>query len=285
MEEIYVNVTKNTRVPGVMKQLKINPKTNFEKILQAAGNKLGIEAKILYNESGAIVDDGNDIKDGETLYVSQGEQYWPKQTTGESIGGMVSPEKTRVLKLGIIGPPSVGKSALTIRYIQKVFIDEYLPSFENLFKKSLVIKDEHVEVDILDSSGMDELVVMRPNWFKEREAFIMVYAVNNKGSFEALNVFYEQLVTFRKDSNVPLLLVGNKCDMESSRIIKKEEGIKLAKAFNAEFYETSAKKDINVSFVFEHLARKLYDIKYGNATKAKSKVNEPEDMKCKCVIV
>jgi len=72
-------------------------------------------------------------------------------------------EKTRVLKLGVIGPLSVGKSALTIRYIQKVFIDEYLPSFENLFKKSLVIKNKPVEIDILDSSGMDEVVVMRSN--------------------------------------------------------------------------------------------------------------------------
>jgi len=57
------------------KQLKINPRTNFEKILQAAGNKLGLEAKILYNETGAIVEDGNDVKDGEILYVSQGEQF------------------------------------------------------------------------------------------------------------------------------------------------------------------------------------------------------------------
>ena len=247
--------------------------------MQAAGNKLGIEAKVLYNESGAIVDDGNDIKSGETLYVSQGEQFWPKQGSTQA-SESTSASKARVLKLGIIGPPSVGKSALTIRYIQKVFIDEYLPSFENLFKKEMVINNEHVEVDILDSSGMDELVVMRPNWFREREAFIMVYAINNRGSFEALNVFYEQLITFRKDDKVPLLLVGNKCDMEASREVKKDEAETLAKTFNADYYEASAKKDINVTFIFEHISKKLYKIKYCNDHK-----DLPPEKTCDCKLL
>jgi len=114
----------------------------------------------------------------------------------------------------------------------------------------------------------------------------MVYGINNQVSFENLKVFHEQLVTFRKRTNVPLVLVGNKCDMENSREVKKEDGAKRAKEFNANFFETSAKKDTNVTTIFEHLARKLYDIRYESEMKRKSKSgkNEVEDMKCICLI-
>ncbi len=280
MEEIHVNITKNTRVQGVKKRLRIDRKEPFDKLLSKISAKLGIEAKILYNEDGAVVDDADDIKDGETLYASQGEPFWSRNKLADSLASSKGEEKTKILKLGIIGPPSVGKSALTVRYIQKVFIDEYLPSFENLFKKNMMIDGEQIEVDILDSSGMDELVVMRPNWFKEREAFIMVYAINNRGSFEALNVFYEQLVTFRTSADVPLLLVGNKVDMEANRAVKKEEGMKIAKTFNAEFCETSAKKDINVTYVFETIAKKLFYLKYKQTGGDKS-----EEKKCACNVL
>ena len=258
MEEIFVNITKNTRVIGSKKQIRINPKDNFEKILLSIGTKLGFDAKILYNQSGAQIDSGNDMRDGETIYVSEGEQFWPKDSNPSE--NLIS--EKRVLKLGIIGPPSVGKSAISVRYIQKVFIDEYLPSFENLFKKDIILKGKHVEVDILDSSGMDELVVMRPTWFKEREGFVMVYAINDRPSFEALDVFHDQLLSFRQGSSAPIIVVGNKSDLNDSRKVKKEEAIKKAKEWGADYIEASAKKDENVTQIFEIIVQKLYNIKY-----------------------
>lgn len=277
MEGIYISITKNTRTPSVKKQVKIDPKESFDKILTIIGNKLELEAKVLYNESGAMIEDGQDIRDGELLYVSQGEKFWPKDKGIEN----PKPSGKKVLKLGIIGPASVGKSALSIRYTQKVFIDEYLPSFENLFKKEIIIEKEHVEVDILDSSGMDELVVMRPTWFKEREAFLLVFAIDDKDSFNALAAFHDQLISFRQGitAPAPLIIVGNKADLASDRVIKQEEARELAKPWGAEYLETSAKKDINVTTVFELLSKKLYDIKYA------VKKPEPIESKCPCILL
>ena len=278
MNEIHVNIAKNTRVQSIKKRLRVDKKETFESVLTKVSYKLGIDAKVLYNQEGIVIDDAGDFKDGETLYASQGEQFWQQNKVTGSV--LKTEERTKVLKLGIIGPPSVGKSALTVRYTQKIFYEEYLPSFESLFKKSITLDGEQVEIDILDSSGLDELVVMRPNWFKEREAFIMVYAINNRGSFEALNVFYEQLVTFRTSSDVPLILVGNKLDMEQSRQVSREEGMKVAKSFNAEFYETSAKKDMNVTQIFEAASKKLFAIKYKPAV-----VPVDREKKCSCTII
>lgn len=283
MEDISINVTKNAQVPRVIKQIKINPKTSFEEILKAAGKKLGIEAKILYNEAGVMVGNSTDIKDGETLHVSQGEKFVSGQGAGDSIESATSSEKPRVLKLAVFGYGSVGKSALTVRYTQKVFIEDYMPSFEDKFKKNLIINNEEVEVDIMDTQDYDVSVVMYPNFFKERDAFIIVYAVNDKNSFEALYSLHDQFIVFKRNDNAPLALVGNKCDLEDDRAVKKEEGMKLAKAFNAEFFETSAKNDVGVTELFEQLARKLYDVKYGASKSAKGR-KDPDEVKCKCTI-
>lgn len=278
MEEIQVNITKNTRFEGDKKVLRINRKEPFAEVLKRIAAKLLIEeVKVLYNEDGAMIEDTSEIKDRETLYASQGEKFLPhNKVQGASSKAQ---EKSKILKLGIIGPPAVGKSALTVRYTQKVFIDEYLPSFEDIYKKNIVLDGEQVEVDILDSSGLDELVVMRPGWFKEREAFVMVYAIDSTISFEALKAFYEQLVTFRQNPNVPIIVVGNKADNEQNRQIKKEDGMKYAASIKADFIESSAKKDLNVTTIFENISKRLFAAKYKQPNP-----NEQAEKKCSCTI-
>ena len=279
MDEIQVQITKNTRFESAKKVLQVNRKEQFHDILVRVAKKLGMEeVQVLYNEDGAIIEDASEMKDREVLYASQGEKFLPH----DKVAGAMSrgEEKAKLLKLGIIGPPAVGKSALTVRYTQKVFIDEYLPSFEDIYKKNIIIEGEQVEVDILDSSGLDELVVMRPGWFREREAFIMVYAIDNRSSFEALRMFHEQLITFRSNSDVPIIIVANKADLEAARAVKKEEGIKLAKEFKADFYEASAKKDLNVTLIFEKMATKLFAVKYKPTASVAT-----DEKKCSCSLL
>jgi len=277
MEEFYISITRNTRVREVRKQLKINPNSDFKEILQAAGKKLGIEAKILYNRSGAIINNRNDIKSEETLYVSQGEEFWSRQSkSAQNI------KESRTLTIGIIGHRAVGKSALTTRYIEKAYRDNFDPRIADTFTKEIEIKNKKVILNILDSSMLDEIMVSFSDWFEDGEGYIMLYSITDKDSFESFNYFYEHLATINK-TDVPLVIVGNKCDMEEQRVIKKEDGMMLAKSFNAGFFEISVKKDINVTEMFEHLINRLYDIKYG-AMRRENDV-ESTELKCKCNIL
>lgn len=61
-----------------------------------------------------------------------------------------------------------------------------------------------------------------------------------------------QIKTYSWD-NAQVILVGNKCDMKDERVVSKERGQELADQLNLEFFETSAKEDINVKEVFERL--------------------------------
>ena len=176
MNEIMVTIVKNDSKGETKKRLRIDKTDNFEKILCDAGRRFNMEVKILYAKDGAVIDDPTELREDETIYVSAGEKFQKEPAIN------LPKVSQKVIKIGIIGFGSVGKSALTVRFTQKVFIDKYIPTFEDAYKKVIKISDEFVNVDILDSSGMDEFVVMRPNWFKENEGFIMVYSIISKAS-------------------------------------------------------------------------------------------------------
>lgn len=61
------------------------------------------------------------------------------------------------------------------------------------------------------------------------------------------------------DVNVNKILIGNKCDMQSERVISTEEGQALAAEYKIDFFETSAKQDINVDKAFVSIAREVKD--------------------------
>ena len=87
----------------------------------------------------------------------------------------------------------------------------------------------------------------------------MVYAINDKKSFENLEIWLKEL---RKESNpdVKTILIGNKCDLESKREVSFEEAEKYSKDFNfVQFFETSAKTGFNAQKVFISAAILLYD--------------------------
>jgi len=78
---------------------------------------------------------------------------------------------------------------------------------------------------------------------------IMTYSINDKDSFNNIEVWMKQIRT-QASQNVAKLLVGNKCDMESERQVTFDEGKSLADTFGIKFFETSAKGDINVNEAF-----------------------------------
>lgn len=59
-------------------------------------------------------------------------------------------------------------------------------------------------------------------------------------------------------NNVVKLLVGNKCDLESSRAVSKEEGEKFAQSLGISFFEASAKNNVNINLIFQTLAEQIY---------------------------
>ncbi|ODV63820.1 Ras family protein [Ascoidea rubescens DSM 1968] len=158
-------------------------------------------------------------------------------------------------KLVVVGGGGVGKSALTIQLIQSHFVDEYDPTIEDSYRKQCLIDGENALLDVLDTAGQEEYSAMREQYMRTGEGFLLVYSVTSRSSFEELITFYQQILRVKDSDFVPVLVVGNKCDLEDERQVSYEEGVALARTFACPFLETSAKQRIHVEDAFYSLVR------------------------------
>ncbi len=181
-------------------------------------------------------------------------------------------------KLVIVGGGGVGKSALTIQLIRNHFIDEYGkcprvlgmwwcwcahrsfredPTIEDSYRKQVTIDDETCLLDILDTAGQEEYSAMRDQYMRTGEGFLLVYAITSRSSFDEISTFREQILRVKDKESVPMVLVGNKADLEDERQVTAQEGIDAGRHYKAPVLETSAKTRMNVEEAFYQLVREI----------------------------
>lgn len=98
---------------------------------------------------------------------------------------------------------------------------------------------------------------MREQYMRTGEGFLLVYSIDSKQSFEEIRTFQQQILRVKDRDYFPIIIVGNKCDLEQDREVTKEEGMALARSFGCKFIETSAKQRINVEQAFYELVREI----------------------------
>jgi len=160
-------------------------------------------------------------------------------------------------KLVILGEGGVGKSALTIQLTQNHFITEYDPTIENSYRKQVNIDDETCMLDILDTAGQEEYSAMRDQYIRSGQGFVIVYSITSMSTFESLNSFHDQILRVKDEDSFPVVILGNKCDLEKDREVSTSDGKAFGDSIGAPFYETSAKNRINVEEGFYQLVRQV----------------------------
>ncbi|XP_061178076.1 GTPase HRas [Saccostrea echinata] len=176
-------------------------------------------------------------------------------------------------KLVVVGAGGVGKSALTIQLIQNHFVEEYDPTIEDSYRKQVVIDGETCLLDILDTAGQEEYSAMRDQYMRTGEGFLCVFAVNSTKSFEDINQYREQIKRVKDADEVPMVLVGNKVDLQS-RSVEGKQAKQVADSYNIPYVETSAKTRQGVDDAFYTLVREIrkFKEKKGNIKKGKRKL-------------
>ncbi|EJU04578.1 ras-like protein [Dacryopinax primogenitus] len=163
----------------------------------------------------------------------------------------------REYKLVVVGGGAVGKSALTIQFIQSRFVDEWDPTIEDSYRKQCLIDGEVAYVDVLDTAGQEEYRAMRETYMLPAEGFLLVYSINSRSSFEEITEFMEQILRVKDAESFPVVIVANKCDLEYERQVGAHEGRQLAQHYGCKFIETSAKQRLNVDDAFATLVREI----------------------------
>ncbi len=105
-------------------------------------------------------------------------------------------------------------------------------------------------------------------WISFGDGFLLVFAINDKESFELLKSKHDRVIKGKHgDDKCPILLVGNKQDLEKERTVEFAEAKQLADSWKAEYIETSAKTNFNCKEAFEKLALKIALMKKGGGQK------------------
>ncbi|KAE9421106.1 hypothetical protein Angca_005739, partial [Angiostrongylus cantonensis] len=141
-----------------------------------------------------------------------------------------------------MGYPCVGKSSITLRFVQGHFPDAYDTTIEDLHNKPYRWFGRDYNLRITDTAGQQEYSIFPRSCSVDIDGFILVYAIDDKKSFEIIQIIHDKIMETIGDNKVPIVIVGNKVDLQhSSRMVTKEDGSKLAQKWRAAFIETSAK--------------------------------------------
>ncbi|KAH3901767.1 Ras family GTPase RSR1 SCDLUD_001545 [Saccharomycodes ludwigii] len=164
----------------------------------------------------------------------------------------------RDYKLVVLGAGGVGKSCLTVQFVQGVYLDTYDPTIEDSYRKTMEIDGKIFNLEILDTAGVAQFTAMRELYIKSGMGFLLVYSVTDKQSLQELLNLREQVLRIKNNLKIPMVLVGNKADLEDERLVSVEEGINVSTKWGkVPFYETSALLRSNVDEVFVDLVRQI----------------------------
>ncbi|MCP4764629.1 MAG: GTP-binding protein [archaeon] len=157
-------------------------------------------------------------------------------------------------KILMLGDASVGKTSLSERYITGVFNpDLRLTVGVEFFIKTVNIHGKRIKLQIWDMGGEDRFRFLLPTYCLGSSGAIFMYDNTRPSTLQHIED-WTSIFKEKNGNDIPILLVGNKIDLEEHREIPREEGIKIAKQNKmAGFVESSAKEGINVEKTFQTL--------------------------------
>ncbi|KAL1969086.1 hypothetical protein VTN77DRAFT_920 [Rasamsonia byssochlamydoides] len=184
---------------------------------------------------------------------------------------MPAPPKQR--KIAIVGSRSVGKSSLTVRFVDHHFVESYYPTIENTFSRIIKHKGQDFATEIVDTAGQDEYSILNSKHFIGIHGYMIVYSVASRQSFDMVTVIREKILNHLGADWVPLVIVGNKSDLKpDQRQVSLEEGRQLSEQFHCAFTEASARLDYNVA--------KAFDLMIGEIEKSQNPSQPTGGSKC-----
>jgi Ras family protein len=160
-------------------------------------------------------------------------------------------------KIAIMGFRSVGKSSLTIQFVENQFVDSYDPTIENTFRKTVKVNNQDYSLELIDTAGQDEFSFVSQTYCMNTDGYVLVYSVDSEKSFDIVKSIYGKLKDMTGQRHIPLVLVGNKTDLRMKRVVATETGRQLAESWKGAFLETSAKENQKVPDIFRLLISEI----------------------------
>jgi small GTP-binding protein len=150
----------------------------------------------------------------------------------------------------------LGKTCLCRQFLQQKFVTDHKETVDEMHSTELALVDRHIILEILDTAGIDEFPVMRRLAIARGDAFLIVYAVNDKYSFDIAGKMRQLVYEIKGDlttSPIPMLIVGNKCDVNIREITREHAEMIVRDQWETHMIETTCHERESVFTAFHYL--------------------------------
>jgi len=171
-------------------------------------------------------------------------------------------EKLKIEKdIVVLGEARVGKTCLIRRYMENFWDENTVSTIEESVNDSVVIDNSTVQLDILDTAGLEEFQQpLFDSWISGKDGCILVFDITNKKSLSQLKAKYERLNDIGEDKMPRVVIAGNKADLVDTRAVTPNEVEAFIAQHNwngVKYFETSAKTGVGVRECFIELQRQM----------------------------
>ncbi|KAF9048492.1 small GTPase superfamily [Panaeolus papilionaceus] len=164
----------------------------------------------------------------------------------------------RQFNVVVLGAGGVGKSALTVRFIKDVFVENYDPTIEEEYRRTITVDGKLDSLEVLDTAGAEQFTSLNEVYIKSGRGFVLVFSLTQEASLQEVDNLRKQILRIKGGStNVPIVIVGTKLDLVNEREVQRATIQNLSAKWGLPFYETSAKRNWHVADVFEDLLRQM----------------------------
>ena len=161
------------------------------------------------------------------------------------------------IKLVLLGDGRVGKTSLTLRYVNNVFSEKQTATIQaSYLTKRVTVDGQTVNLCIWDTAGQERFHALGPIYYRDADAALLVYDLLDKDSFDRVQSWVRELKKMA-NKNIVLAIAGNKSDMDKLRQVNMLESETYAESIGATHFVTSAKLNTGIDEVFMDIARRV----------------------------
>eukprot|EP00177_Eucheuma_denticulatum_P000887 GFKZ01001604.1.p2 GENE.GFKZ01001604.1~~GFKZ01001604.1.p2 ORF type:complete len:203 (+),score=34.62 GFKZ01001604.1:280-888(+) len=169
----------------------------------------------------------------------------------------MNPEYDYLYKNLLIGDSGVGKSCLLLRFADDTYTESYISTIGVDFKiRTIELDGKTIKLQIWDTAGQERFRTITSSYYRGAHGIIIVYDVTDQESFNNVKSWLQEIDRFASE-HVCKLLVGNKNDMTSKKVVDTATAKEFADSLGIKFLETSAKTSENVEAAFLAMAAEI----------------------------
>eukprot|EP01103_Thecamoeba_quadrilineata_P021266 TRINITY_DN96_c0_g1_i1.p1 TRINITY_DN96_c0_g1~~TRINITY_DN96_c0_g1_i1.p1 ORF type:complete len:214 (-),score=35.16 TRINITY_DN96_c0_g1_i1:109-711(-) len=169
----------------------------------------------------------------------------------------MSADYDHLFKLLLIGDSGVGKSCLLLRFTDDTYTESYISTIGVDFKiRTIDLEGKRIKLQIWDTAGQERFRTITSSYYRGAHGIIVVYDVTDQVSFNNVKQWLQEIDRYACES-VNKLLVGNKCDLTTKKVVDSNTAKEFADGLQIPFLETSAKNATNVDQAFTTMAQEI----------------------------